>query len=97
LPAPGGRCDDVNRQVIGNWHIRTSRAMVIGNGRLTPGDRGEILAAALCARHAPRRREPERGDRQADPGVVKRDGARTISVQQNPAKGKGRSASIRPL
>jgi hypothetical protein len=48
--------------------------MAIGNGRLTRGDRGEIPAAALCARHAPRRREPERGDRQADPGVVKRTG-----------------------
>jgi len=30
----------------------TLAAMAIGNGRLTPGDRDEILAAALRALHA---------------------------------------------
>jgi hypothetical protein len=51
------------------------------------------LPRARCTRL--RHREPERDDRQADPAVV--TGTGTISVQQNPAKGKGRSASVRPL
>jgi len=50
----------VGGQATGNWRAHaafavgkeaTLAAMATGNGRLTPGDRDEILAAALRALH----------------------------------------------
>jgi hypothetical protein len=51
-PEPG--CHHPRHAAFAVAKEATLAAMVVGNGRLTPGDRGEILAAALRALHADR-------------------------------------------